>query len=657
MIHWIVFSTLATGLFYGLYLWLFRRDRWLQLSRAYLMVTLAFSLVYPLLRLPEVAVPMAEPTGAMLPEIELSVYSAGKMPAYQEGGGDVVPDVRQGLEVGRVLTAVYLAGVALALAVLLLRIWHAVFLLRQSSFVQRDNVKLHLVDDDTPPCSFFNHIIIGTKNLDDEERQCILAHEMLHVRQRHTLDVLFVRLLCCIVWFNPFAWLMLRELRAVHEYLADGAVLAAHGREGYLGLLYRETTGVGYGHITHNFQSINIKKRIAMMNKTKTRFGAWKVLAVLPVAAVLMAFGCQADGGGTKTEAVYGNRLMTIDYHKEGGKPSLFNGFCYNRVRGTFKEYPEGLPLEGKVECSGEGAESSYGAWELAGPAITTAKGGMDGKVIGRNEKGIMRAIDRRLRKGEAEGRIVRRVHGKAEEGRVDLALIATWRNGKPNGDADIKLVVKEVVPITDGVYLCQEYQDHIKGGRIVERTWEGTAAVPMEEVEKVNTFIGTEEEATEMMKKLKDDYRYVELIRMQADEHAGFYMENVGNELWELCYTNDDNTWLAYKQQGKPFFTEAEFEGGNEALYRWLQANIHYPEVARKEGYEDRIIVTFAVYRDGTLGDPVIPSLFSKNKAKEALQLEAMNVVSRMPKWKPATFMGKPVDSRFYLPIVFKLS
>lgn len=654
MIHWIIFSTLASAVFYGLYLWLFRRDRWLQLSRVYLMFTLAFSLVYPLLRLPEVAVPMVEPEGMMLPTMEFA--APAPMPEAEPVVEVVVPEVRQKVEIGTVLTAVYLAGMTLAFVILLLRTRHAVSILRRSSFVRHDNVNLHLVDDDTPPFSFFNHIVIGTRGLDEEERRCILAHEALHVRQRHTLDVLFMRLLCCMVWFNPFAWLMLRELRSVHEYLADGAVLAAHSRKGYLGLLYREATGFSYDHITNNFHSTNLKNRIVMMNKTKTRFGAWKVLAALPVAAVLIAFGCQSNGGGAKTDAVYGNRLMTIKYHKEGGKQSLFNGFCYNKVESSFEHYIEGLPLDAKVECSGEGAEPSYGAWELAEPAITTSKGGMDGKVISRNEKKMIKAIDRKLRNGEAEGSLVRRVRGKAELGSVDLALIATWRNGKPNGDADIKLVVKEVVPIPNGRYVCQDYQDHIKGGRIVERTWKEMAVFPLEEVEKVNTFIGTEEETTEMMKKLKDDYRYVELIRMQADEHDGFYKENVGNELWELCYTNDDNTWLAYKQQGKTIFTEAEFVGGNETMYRWIKEHIRYPEVARKEGYEDRIIVTFAVFEDGALGEPVLPTIFSKNKAKEALQLEALNVVSRMPKWKPATFMGKPVGSRYYLPIVFKL-
>ena len=106
------------------------------------------------------------------------------------------------------------------------------------------------------------------------------------------MDVLTMRLMCCVAWFNPFAWLMLRELCAVHEYQADAA--AVHGNnKGYLSLLYRQAVGTGYGHITNKFNSINLKNRIVMMNRQKTRFGAWKLAAVLPVAALLLMFGCK----------------------------------------------------------------------------------------------------------------------------------------------------------------------------------------------------------------------------------------------------------------------------------------------------------------------------------------------------------------------------
>ena len=127
---------------------------------------------------------------------------------------------------------------------------------------------------------------------------------------------------------------MLKELRAVHEYLADGAVVASHGREGYLGLLYREATGIGYGHITNNFHSINIKKRIAMMNKQKTRFGAWKLLAVLPVAALLLTVGCKPATTDTTVEDENNQELVA----QEANEPQ---GEVFNEVD-EMPEYPGG---------------------------------------------------------------------------------------------------------------------------------------------------------------------------------------------------------------------------------------------------------------------------------------------------------------------------
>lgn len=291
MIHWIVFSTLAAGLLYGLYCLTLRRDRWLQLSLWYLLLALGFSIVFPFFSLPERVAAASQaviPAGeyqATLNEIEISAAPASHAIGLKE---------------------VYLIGLALCVAYLLFQMVAQavlIFRLRQKHTVYRSSdgfdiprgSSLILLDDDTAPYSFFRQIVVGTRGLGDDELRCILAHESHHVRRSHTLDLLWARLMCCLAWFNPFAWLMMRELRAVQEFQADAASVGACGREDYLHLLYRQVTGHGYGHITNNFQSINIKNRIVMMNKTKTRFGAWKVLAALPVAAVLLMVGCKTD--------------------------------------------------------------------------------------------------------------------------------------------------------------------------------------------------------------------------------------------------------------------------------------------------------------------------------------------------------------------------
>ncbi len=289
MIRWIVFSTLSAGLFYGLYCLTLRRDRWLQLSLWYLLLALGFSIVFPFISLPErvsLASQSVIPSGAYqatLNEIEVSATPA----SHAIGLTDVY-------FVGLALCAAYLLFQMAAQAVIIFRLRrkHTVYRSGDGYDIPR-GASLVLLDDDTAPYSFFRQIVVGTRGLSDDELRCILAHESYHVSGFHSIDLLFSRILCCLAWFNPFAWLMMRELRAVQEFQADAASVGACGREDYLHLLYRQVTGTGYGHITNNFQSINIKKRIVMMNKMKTRFGAWKVLAALPVAAVLLMVGCK----------------------------------------------------------------------------------------------------------------------------------------------------------------------------------------------------------------------------------------------------------------------------------------------------------------------------------------------------------------------------
>ena len=313
MIHWMILSTLATGLFYGLYCLTLRRDRWLQLNLWYLLVAIGFSMVFPFIKLPDglgqasQSVASVEEYLVTMNEVEISAITAPRTLG-------VMVDLYL---VGVALCAVYLLFQLAAQVVIVIRLRrrHKVYRASDGFDIPR-GAALMLLDDDTATYSFFNHIVVGTRGLNDDEVRCILAHESLHVRQGHSVDLLFARLLCCLMWFNPFAWLIMREIRAVHEFLADAASIGACGREGYLHLLYSQTTGTGYGHITNKFHSINIKKRIVMMNQKKTRFGAWKMLAALPVAAVLMVVGCKpavTENPDTSVEAYASIHDMPAD--------------------------------------------------------------------------------------------------------------------------------------------------------------------------------------------------------------------------------------------------------------------------------------------------------------------------------------------------------
>ncbi len=293
MIRWMIISTLATGLFYALYLWLFRRDRWFELSRAYLFIIIGFCSLFPWFRLPA-SMMSSTPATEFLMTVDIpEPYVVGSAPMEE-------PELSLKLDI---IPMIFLGGVALMMAILIIQLTAQAVRIRRlrreypvygwgNGFAIPKGALLILVPDNTEPYSFFKNIIVGTRDLDEEEMRCILAHESEHVSRNHSLDIVCMRWVCCVMWFNPFAWMMLHELRAVHEYQADAAVADGDNKD-YLRLLYRQTLGTGYGHITNNFHSINIKKRIVMMNKTKTRFGAWKVLAALPVAVLLLMVGCK----------------------------------------------------------------------------------------------------------------------------------------------------------------------------------------------------------------------------------------------------------------------------------------------------------------------------------------------------------------------------
>lgn len=353
MIHWMILSTLATGLFYGLYCLTLRRDRWLGMSLLYLMATLWFSIVFPWFTLPgnlasaSQKVISTEEYMMTLDEIDISANAASRTIN---------------------LTDIHLIGIALCLGYLLfqlmaqaitiarLRRRHTVYKAADGFDIPR-KASLILLDDDTAPYSFFNHIVVGTRGLNDDELRCILAHESYHVSRNHTYDLLAAWLLCCGAWFNPFAWLIMREIRAVHEFQADASSIGACGREDYLHLLYRQVTGTGYGHITNNFKSINLKNRIAMMKRKKTRFGAWKVFAALPVMVLLLMVGCKpaatepvadeevVEAVNPSVEPVIFNRDST----PEGLNAPVFPGgeeSLYKYIAGNIK-YPEQAKADG----------------------------------------------------------------------------------------------------------------------------------------------------------------------------------------------------------------------------------------------------------------------------------------------------------------------
>ena len=94
------------------------------------------------------------------------------------------------------------------------------------------------------------------------------------------------------------------------------------------------------------------------------------------------------------------------------------------------------------------------------------------------------------------------------------------------------------------------------------------------------------------------------------------------------------------------------EFPGGTEALLSFIKDNLEYPQKAIDEQTEGRVIIRFVVNSNGEISDPTILKGINKN-----LDQAAIDVINKLPRWKPGQQDGQPVSVRFTLPIVFKLT
>jgi TonB family protein len=162
------------------------------------------------------------------------------------------------------------------------------------------------------PFSFFNWIFIDTDGYSEQELQQILLHENTHVKQWHSIDVVITELLCLFFWWNPFTWLLKREVIMNLEYLADSHVLheGVDSRE-YQYHLLRLTYHESAVPIANNFNVSQLKQRIMMMNKTKSP--ALRVAKYLIALPLLFLFVLANSVYAGQDESVYLSEVEPVN--------------------------------------------------------------------------------------------------------------------------------------------------------------------------------------------------------------------------------------------------------------------------------------------------------------------------------------------------------
>uniref|UniRef100_UPI0040264232 energy transducer TonB n=1 Tax=Prevotella sp. TaxID=59823 RepID=UPI0040264232 len=261
------------AVFYMFYRLLLSRDSFHQLNRVVLLGTALASFVLPLC---VITIHHTEVLSSF-PTVKTDVVG---------GGSAVVTPSTPWWHI--VLPIVYWSGVIFTLLYTILSISKVCILIgRCEKHRQADGSVIAVADGEVSPFSWMHFIVVSRSDYAHPD-SAILLHEREHIRRRHSWDVLLVDVLSSFQWFNPAIWMLRSDLRAIHEYEADAAVLSSgvDARQ-YQYLLVRKAMAAAGYSVVNGINHSTLKQRITMMNTHKQNRYSWlKAMYVLPIVAV-----------------------------------------------------------------------------------------------------------------------------------------------------------------------------------------------------------------------------------------------------------------------------------------------------------------------------------------------------------------------------------
>ena len=189
----------------------------------------------------------------------------------------------------KILSATYLAGLSVTLLVFLISFTRMFYVILKSEKRDlRNDVMLCISEQKVSPFSWMRFLVLSRTDFLDNNSS-IMEHEKAHIQRHHSWDMLFTNIYTVIFWFNPFAWLLRRELQTLHEYQADEKVVATGTDiKQYQLLLIRKCVGENKFMLANNFEYSHLQKRIEMIMKTPTKNRKRWIYSIIPLFLALI---------------------------------------------------------------------------------------------------------------------------------------------------------------------------------------------------------------------------------------------------------------------------------------------------------------------------------------------------------------------------------
>lgn len=275
-LYYLLEANLYLCVFYAGYCLFLNKETHYTLNRIYLLLSCVFSFVLPVVQI------------GWLKPVETATKTIVIIPqtVYQTTVQKLT--VQPTLTFNDILVYAYILGTIVLTTVLFIRLYQLVKLTKATKTLVNDKYKLINIEGSTTAFSFFNYLFIGTKT---QANNIIIRHELVHIRQKHSVDIVFLELIKIINWFNPLVYLLQISLKTIHEYIADEQTAAQESDAlSYSSFLVSNAYGLNGSPLAHSFFNYNLlKKRIIMLNQKRSgKLARLKYLVAVPICAGLL---------------------------------------------------------------------------------------------------------------------------------------------------------------------------------------------------------------------------------------------------------------------------------------------------------------------------------------------------------------------------------
>lgn len=265
MLYYIIQTMAFQLMFLIVYDVFLKRETFFKWNRLYLLLTPILSLVIPLIKIDKFSKVVPQEYIINLPEVFIGGTSTSEIPVTNLESVMIQPLRISFWESG------FYVGMCIVSLIFMYKVISLYLLIHKNPRFRDNNFVIVELLKSAAAFSFFNYIFLG-EQIKASEKEAILKHEKVHVREKHSFDLLFFEILKIIFWFNPLVYMYQNRIQTLHEYIADAEALKFHDKKQYYQNLLSqvfETKNISF--INPFFKKSLIKKRIIMLQKAKSK--------------------------------------------------------------------------------------------------------------------------------------------------------------------------------------------------------------------------------------------------------------------------------------------------------------------------------------------------------------------------------------------------